>query len=56
MQMDEDLMLRCEIIKTGIELLKKGLIQGTGGNISAKTKDGFFFDNTKRHGLHRIVS
>jgi len=40
--MDEDLMLRCEIIKTGIELLKKGLIQGTGGNISAKTKDGFF--------------
>ncbi len=30
-----------EIIKTGILLLEKGLVQGTGGNISVRTREGF---------------
>ena len=30
-----------EIIRTGILLLKKKLVQGTGGNISARIQDGF---------------
>ena len=33
--------IRKEIIKTGILLLEKGLVQGTGGNISCRTEEGF---------------
>jgi L-fuculose-phosphate aldolase len=33
--------IRKEIIKTGILLLEKGLVQGTGGNISCRTEKGF---------------
>ncbi len=40
MKMVTDIEMRKEIIKTGILLLEKGLIQGTGGNISCRTKKG----------------
>ena len=35
-----DIEMRKEIIKTGILLSEKGLIQGTGGNISCRTEKG----------------
>lgn len=39
--MEDSLKLREEIIKTGILLVDKNLVQGTGGNISARTEEGF---------------
>lgn len=36
-----DIELREEIIRTGVLLLEKGLVKGTGGNISARTERGF---------------
>ncbi|MFA5456457.1 MAG: class II aldolase/adducin family protein [Synergistaceae bacterium] len=40
MKMVTDIEMRKEIIKTGILLSEKGLIQGTGGNISCRTEKG----------------
>jgi len=42
MKMVIDIETRKEIIKTGILLSEKGLIQGTGGNISFRTEKGIF--------------
>lgn len=42
MKMVIDIEMRKEIIKTGILLSEKGLIQGTGGNISFRTEKGIF--------------
>ena len=39
--MFNDIEIRKEIIKTGILLSEKGLVQGTGGNISCRTDKGF---------------
>ena len=45
--------IRKEIIKTGILLLEKGLVQGTGGNISCRTEKGFLItpSGMDYHGL-----
>ncbi|MDY9920510.1 MAG: class II aldolase/adducin family protein [Synergistota bacterium] len=42
MKMVTDIETRKEIIKTGILLSEKGLIHGTGGNISCRTEKGIF--------------
>ena len=39
--MDDAALLREEIVKTGRLLVQKGLVKGTGGNISARTARGF---------------
>jgi L-fuculose-phosphate aldolase len=40
MKMANEADIRKEIIKTGILILEKGLVQGTGGNISRRTEKG----------------
>ena len=39
--MTADIVLREKIIAVGILMCEKKLVQGTGGNISARTESGF---------------
>ena len=39
--MDEETQIKEAILKTGRLLLVKGLVRGTGGNISVRSGDGF---------------
>lgn len=39
--MNIDIVLREKILATGRSILEKRLVQGTGGNISARTERGF---------------
>ncbi len=52
--MQSDIVLREKILAAGRSILEKGLVQSTGGNISARTEKGFLITPTGIDYLHIV--